>query len=90
MYVIRPNIEEEDAIDAVVAKYNDIVTNGGGEVVKVEKWGRRKLAYEVQGFTEGFYVVVNFNAGSAVSAELDRVLKITDEVIRHLLIRTDE
>jgi small subunit ribosomal protein S6 len=90
MYIIRPNIEEEEALDAVIAKFQEIITSRGGEIVKAEKWGRRKLAYEIEGFTDGFYMVVDFKAESAVSAELERVLKITDEVIRYLLVRIDE
>jgi small subunit ribosomal protein S6 len=89
MLVLNPNLEEE-ALDSRVGKVQELITDRGGEIVKTEKWGKRKLAYEIAEFTEGFYVVMTFQAESAVAAELERVLKITDDVIRHLLVRTDE
>lgn len=89
MVVLVPTLEEE-AADALVTKIQEIVTNNGGEIVKTDKWGKRKLSYEINGHTEGFYVVINFQGEPQTAAELERVLKITDEVLRHLLIRTDE
>ncbi|MGE5509467.1 MAG: 30S ribosomal protein S6 [Chitinophagales bacterium] len=89
MLVLNPNLEEE-ALDARIGKVQELISGRGGEIVKTEKWGKRKLAYEIAEFTEGFYVVMNFQGESAVATELERVLKITDDVIRHLLVRTDE
>lgn len=89
MLVLNPNLEEEP-LDARIEKVQELITGRGGELVKTEKWGKRKLAYEIAELTEGFYVVMTFQAESAVAAELERVLKITDDVIRHLLVRTDE
>jgi small subunit ribosomal protein S6 len=87
--VLAPTLEEE-AVNAQVAKIQGIITGRGGELVKTDPWGKRKLAYAVDGHTEGFYVVMDFQSEAGVVAELERVLKITDEVIRHLLVRTDE
>lgn len=90
MYVLSPKVEDEAAVDALIEKFKGIITQMGGEVTKVDKWGRRRLAYEIKGFTEGFYVVMDFNSEAAAAQELERVLKITDEVIRYLLVRADE
>ncbi|MGE5553786.1 MAG: 30S ribosomal protein S6 [Betaproteobacteria bacterium] len=87
--VFNPDLEEE-AVGAQIAKLQEIITGNGGELVKTDKWGKRKLAYEIDGHTEGFYVVMDFQGEAAVAAELERVVKITDEVLRHLLVRTDE
>jgi len=85
MYIIRPDVEQE-TLQAVVEKFNAIIANGG-EIIKSEVLGKRRLAYEIKKFRDGIYVVVNFNAPPQVVAELDRVLRITDEVIRHLIVR---
>lgn len=87
--ILNPNLEEEPT-EALITKFQELITNHGGEIVKTDKWGKRKLAYEIDGYTEGFYVVIDFQSESSAAQELERVLKITDEVIRHLLIRTDE
>ncbi|MDI6871493.1 MAG: 30S ribosomal protein S6 [Bacillota bacterium] len=87
--VLNPNLEEEP-LEALITKFQELITGNGGEIVKTDKWGKRKLAYEIDGHTEGFYVVIDFQSESNAATELERVLKITDEVIRHLLVRTDE
>lgn len=89
MVVFAPTLEEEP-LEAQIAKVQEIISKSGGEIVKTDKWGKRKLAYEIAGHTEGFYVVIDFQAEQATASELERVLKITDEAIRHLLVRTDE
>ena len=89
MLVIHPTLEEE-ALEARIGKVQEIITGRGGEIVKTDKWGKRKLAYEINDLTEGFYVVMQFQGEANIAAELERVLKITDDVIRHLLTRTDE
>lgn len=85
MYIVRPDLEQE-AIDAMVARFQDII-NSGGEVTGVEMMGKRRLAYEIQKFRDGFYVLVKFNATPETVAELDRVIRITDGVIRYLITK---
>jgi len=85
MYIVRPDVEEQ-AFQAAVEKFQTIITSGGGEVTKSEVMGKRRLAYEIKKFRDGLYVLVNFNAAPAVVAELERVMKISDEVIRYLII----
>lgn len=83
MYIIRPDVDEE-AMKSAVEKFQTIITNGG-EVTKSDVMGKRRLAYEINKFRDGYYVLVNFNAEPAVVAELERVMKISDEVIRYLI-----
>lgn len=83
MYIIRPDVDEE-AVKAAVEKFQNIITNGG-EVTKSDFMGKRRLAYEINKFRDGYYVLVNFNSEPAVVAELERVMKISDEVIRYLI-----
>lgn len=89
MLLFRPNLEEE-AMDAILERMSSIITATSGEVTKVDKWGKRRIAYEIKEDTEGFYVVIDFKADNEAIAELDRVLKITDEVLRFLLVRKEE
>ncbi|HEV2471328.1 MAG TPA: 30S ribosomal protein S6 [Chthonomonadales bacterium] len=90
MYILDPDITDE-ALEPVLEKYSKIVTDGGGEVTSAAKWdkGRRPLAYEIAKRTEGMYILMQFKSDSAVPKELDRVFRISDEVIRHLVVRTD-
>ncbi len=88
VYVLRPVIEDE-AKDAVLDKVKAII-EASGEVVAVDVWGVKKLAYEIQKLREGFYVLVSFKATVDVPKELDRNLKINDNIIRHMVINLDE
>lgn len=85
MYIVRPDLEQE-AVQAVVDKFQGIIQNGG-EVTKQDVMGKRRLAYEINKIRDGVYVLVNFTATPDVVAELERILKITDEVIRYLITK---
>jgi len=74
---------------ALLERFKTLVGENGGTVDGVDKWERRRLAYEVKGKREGIYVVMNFSGEPATEAELGRVLGITEGVLRHLVIRTD-
>lgn len=87
MYIVKPI--EENAFKAVVAKFDKLITANGGKVEKTDCWGKRRLAYEIQNLNEGLYVLVTFQADAAAVKELDRVMRITDEVLRHMIIRKD-
>ncbi|MDD3652657.1 MAG: 30S ribosomal protein S6 [Desulfotomaculaceae bacterium] len=89
VFILRPDLDEEKNT-AVIDKFSDLIVNQGGEITKLDRWGKRRLAYEVKDYREGFYVVLHINAESKVSSELDRVFKITDEVLRHIIIREEE
>ncbi|MBB3110903.1 small subunit ribosomal protein S6 [Paenibacillus phyllosphaerae] len=85
MYIIRPDAEQE-TVQALTEKFQAIISNGG-EVTKQDVIGKRRLAYEINKVRDGIYVLVHFNGTPAVVAELDRVMKITDEVIRFLVVK---
>lgn len=85
MYIIRPDVEQE-TVQALVDKFNGIIGNGG-EVTKTDVMGKRRLAYEIDKIRDGIYVLVHFNAPTEVVVELDRVMKITDEIIRTLIVK---
>lgn len=85
MYIIRPDLEQE-AVDAAIEKFQNTISNGG-EITKHDVMGKRRLAYEIDKFREGIYVLVNFSSTPEVAAELDRVLRISDEAIRHLIVQ---
>jgi small subunit ribosomal protein S6 len=89
VYIIRPNLEEEQ-VQAVVDKFSALINENGGEVTAVDNWGKRRLAYEINDFREGFYYLVTFQGVPATAEELDRVLKITDEILRFMIIRKDK
>jgi len=84
VYVVRPNAEDE-VKEAVLNKIQEVIS-ANGEVEKVDTWGNRKLAYQIAKFSEGFYVLVNFKSGVEVPKELDRNLKINENVIRHMIV----
>ncbi|WP_405105744.1 30S ribosomal protein S6 [Paenibacillus sp. FSL K6-1217] len=83
MYIIRPDIEQE-AVQAAVEKFQGIISNGG-EITKHDVQGKRRLAYEIKKHRDGVFVLVNFTAEPAVVTELERIMKISDEVIRYLI-----
>ncbi|RUT33742.1 30S ribosomal protein S6 [Paenibacillus zeisoli] len=85
MYIIRPDLEQE-ALQAVVEKFQGIIQNGG-EITKHDVLGKRRLAYEINKIRDGVYVLVNFTATTDVINELERILKISDEVIRYLITK---
>lgn len=87
--VIDPKLEAE-ALEAVIAKYSDIITDNGGEITKLDRWGKRRLAYEINDLTEGFYIVIKFSGEPAIPQEMERQFGISDDVIRHLIVRDDE
>ena len=89
VYIIDPAVEEE-ARKALIARFNELITGNGGSVDKVEEWGKRRLAYAIDYKTEGYYVLVNFQAEAELPKELERNLQISDSVIRYQVIRLIE
>ncbi|MBO9610499.1 MAG: 30S ribosomal protein S6 [Paenibacillaceae bacterium] len=84
MYIIRTDVEQE-VVQATIEKFQAIINNGG-EITKSDVMGKRRLAYEIDKFRDGIYVLVNFNGTPEVVAELERVMKISDEIIRYLIV----
>ena len=88
MYIINPNLSEEETA-AVVEKFKPLVEQNG-TLEEMEEMGKRKLAYEINYISEGYYVLVKFTSGPDFPAELDRVLGITDGILRSLITRRPE
>jgi len=89
LYIVDPETSDED-ITTITEKYKGVVEEQGGEVEAINRWDKRRLAYDVKGRGEGIYVLMNFRGESKVEAELDRVMRISDDVLRHLICRRDE
>ena len=88
MFIV--NVADEEKIKAAVQLVQDTFKRIGGTVDKVDDWGKRTLAYEVKKQRERYYVVVNFQADPAQITELDRIIKIREEIIRHIIIKLED
>jgi small subunit ribosomal protein S6 len=89
MYIIRPNIEEE-AKKALTERFSGILTENGAEVSEAKEWGKRRLAYEINDFRDGYYQLVKVNAEPAAVEEFSRLAKISEDIIRHIVIKEEE
>lgn len=87
MFIIEPALEEAKK-EATIEKVKDIIA-ADGEVSKVDVWGMKKLAYPIEKKNEGYYVVIEFAASTELPKELDRRLRISDDVMRHIIINKD-
>lgn len=84
--LILPPDADESVVATSVDRIGRTIGDAGGEVGKIDRWGRRRFAYEIDKQTEGYYVVVAFKADPAVLAELDRALSLADEVVRFKVV----
>jgi small subunit ribosomal protein S6 len=88
-FIAAPNTAEDD-LSKLNSLIQQIITDRGGKITKVDNWGRRKLAYRIGKFDEGVYTFVHLEGSGKEIAELERRLRVTDFVIRYLTVRTDE
>lgn len=89
MFILKPDLAEE-AVAEVKEKLQGIIANFGGEFVEeVAGWGKKRMAYSINDYQEGIYVLWNFKGASETVSELDRVIKISDKILRHIIVRTD-
>ena len=84
--IISPDVSEED-IPGTIDKVNDFITSRGGTITEVDHWGKRKLAYPIARFGQGDYVLSRFKFKPEMAAELEAKLKISEIILRHLLVR---
>ncbi|MBM4466558.1 MAG: 30S ribosomal protein S6 [Chloroflexi bacterium] len=87
-FIAHPNVEDE-GLAGVTEKVSQFITEGGGQVTSVDHWGRRRLAHPIQRQKEGYYVLMQVQLDPASIGELERKLKLTEEVIRHLLVQAE-
>ena len=88
IFIIRSM--EEEATNAVIDKFSKLIAANGGKITKEDRWGKRRLAYEIKKEAEGFYVLFYVTCEPKCVAECDRVMKITDEILKHMIVRSDE
>jgi len=86
LYIINNDLSDE-AKEAVINKLSAVIENGGGSIDATDKWGTRRLAYPINYKNEGYYVLVTFNAPATLPTELERVMRITDSIIRFQVIK---
>ncbi len=89
LFIVAPNTEESDT-DALITQISDVITNQGATIAKVDRIGRRRLAYPIGKFNEGYYVVLTVEGTGNEIAEVERRMRVTDAVIRYITIRIDE
>jgi small subunit ribosomal protein S6 len=89
MFIVRPDVEEAD-LDKLIEGFSANINSGGGEVKSVEKMGRRRLAYTVRKFNDGFYVLLTVGAPGSLIGEIERRLRVSEPVIKFITVRMDE
>ncbi|MBE3554035.1 MAG: 30S ribosomal protein S6 [Thermicanus sp.] len=88
LFILRPDLTEEE-VEASREKVKSIISDNGGEVTKLDPMGKRRLAYEIQDYREGIYTVIYFTGDDKTVKELDRVVRITEDIIRYLIVKND-
>lgn len=89
MYIIRPNIEDE-AKKALIERFNGILADNGAEVVETKDWGKRRLAYEINDLRDGYYQILKVNAEAAAVDEFARLARISEDIIRHMIVKEED
>lgn len=90
LYIIRPNIDEADKT-ALVERFDNILKDNGAEITESKDWAKRRLAYEIKGHREGLYHLVHLTSSDAAAInEFERLAKINDDILRHMIIREDK
>jgi small subunit ribosomal protein S6 len=89
LFILKPDSPEEE-VDGFVESIKHVITSGQGTVDKVDKWGVRKLAYRLQKYNEGLYVLVQFSSSPELVKEVERRLRVADGVIKFITVRIDE
>lgn len=88
MFILEPN--EKEVIDKNVKEVEEVIKKNGGKIESIDQWGKKRLAYEIRDLEEGYYVLITFSAAASCVKELDRVMKIKEEVLRHMIIYKGE
>jgi len=89
IYIVNPNLDAE-ALSEVVTKFSDLTKRLKGYIIKVNEWGKRRLAYEVKRFDKGYYIVLDFCGLPETVKELERNLTLDDRVLKYLTVKLDE
>ncbi|CAM3712337.1 30S ribosomal protein S6 [Erysipelothrix urinaevulpis] len=89
MYIVKPTLDEDYRTD-LIERLHAILTNNGATVEKVDEWGLRDLAYEINDFKKGYYVVTTFKSENEAINEFNRLVRINKDVMRHMIVRLDD
>ncbi|MCA9795161.1 MAG: 30S ribosomal protein S6 [Vulcanimicrobiota bacterium] len=87
-YILDPTLGD-DAVEGLKEKFSQNVSSAGGEIQDIKSWGKRRLAYELNGRLEGIYVTMRFDSDTGTAAELRRIMGLSDEVMRSMFVRTN-
>lgn len=89
MYILTPDMEAEQQAE-LVQKYQNFVTEQGGTIDQLQEIGKRRMAYEIRRYREGYYVLMQYSADTDFTRELERIMRIEDKVLRYLTVRLGE
>lgn len=89
LYIVRPELKDEE-VQKIADRFKKVVEDKGGTVSRAEKWEKRPLAYEIAGLKHGNYIIMNFECAGDVPAELNRLMRISDDIIRHQVVKAEE
>ena len=88
IFIVKPL--EEEATNDVIAKFSKLITDNGGTIDKEDRWGKKRLAYEIKDCTDGYYCLLYVTCEPACVAEVDRVMKINDDLLKHMIVKSEE
>ena len=88
IFIVKPL--EEEATNAVIEKFSKLITDNGGTIDKEDRWGKKRLAYEINDCTDGYYCLLYVTCEPACVAEVDRVMKINDDLLKHMIVKSEE
>ncbi|TET93099.1 MAG: 30S ribosomal protein S6 [Desulfobacteraceae bacterium] len=89
IYIVNPTLDD-DSLREAITKFSDLIKKLKGYIVKINEWGKKKLAYEIKKFDKGYYVVLNFYGLPKIVTELERNLKLDDRILKYLTVKIDE
>lgn len=89
MYIVRPDIEEE-AHKALIERFNSVLTDNGAEIEKVKEQGKKRFAYTINDYRDGYYVLINFTSDQPAIDEFDRLAKFSEDIVRHIVVRAED
>ncbi len=88
IYILQPTLSAEE-LTALVDRFNELIASMGGTVESTDRWERQTLAYDIKGCRDGYYVIVKFLGEPELEAEMDRQMKLTEPLLRHMILRRD-
>lgn len=90
LYIVRPDMEE-DAVKQLVERFDEVLTSNGAEIIESKEWGKRRLAYEIEDYKDGLYQIIKLDADDSKAVdEFNRLAKISNDIIRHIVVRDEE